>query len=193
MDKVEIFLKDYSNQMNRMAGTRKLGSEPLPDPEELVLYCQDRLEGKALERFERSLAADRWVQDMVLEMKQLMQEEMPREEAPPALVSKAKRLMASSRQSASCPHCGKTITPFKRSLQSQKWSNLFWLVLMAAAFALSFVVRRYFMQFLAVSLIAGVKWAVEMRASKTQIMIYKALSDEGNSHGHRLREFQEKE
>ena len=64
---------------------------------------------------------------------------------------------------------------------------------MAGSFALSFVFRRYFMQFLVVTVLAGVKWVVEMRASKTQIMIYRALAEEPQEHTHRLKEFQGKE
>ena len=96
--------------------------------------------------------------------------------APADLIDKAKRLMPSSPKLA-CPHCGKPITPFKKPLSSQRWKNIFWLVSAAASFAMSFAMHRFFYQFLAATLLFGFKWIVEQRATKTQIMIYKALSD----------------
>lgn len=190
MDKIELLLNKYLRDKNLLTRGQERGV--VPDAEDFALYCQDRLEGEALERMRGYLVANRWAQDMVLEMKRAMEEEILENEIPAGLAKKAKGLMKGSAQTALCPHCGKAITPFKRPIARQKWINLFWLLMMAGSFALSFVFPRYFMQFLAVTVLAGVQWAVEMRASKTQIMIYRALSD-GEKHEHRLREFQEKE
>jgi hypothetical protein len=56
------------------------------------------------------------------------------------------------------------------------------------SFGLSFVVRHYFMQFLAVTLLAGVKAIVDWRSAKTQILIYRALSAEPGPEQHRLHQ-----
>ena len=103
---------------------------------------------------------------------------------PPGLVQKAKDLMGASSPSAACPHCGKPITPFKKPPRAQKW-NALWLGTAVLAFALSFVFPLYFMQFLAAALFCGFKWAIERRALKTQILIYKALSE---TEHHRLHQ-----
>ena len=190
MDKIELLLNKYLRDKNLLASGRARGAAP--DAEDFALYCQDRLEGEALERLRGYLVANRWAQDMVLEMKRSMEEDVLENEIPAGLAEKAKGLMKGSAQTALCPHCGKAITPFKRPIARQKWINLSWLLLMAGSFALSFVFPRYFMQFLVVAVLAGFRWIVEVRASKTQIMIYRALSD-GEKHEHRLRELQERE
>jgi len=64
------------------------------------------------------------------------------------------------------------------------------LLVLAASFALSFVLRRYFMQCLAVSVLCGVKAVVEMRALKTQVLIYKALSEERSDRTRLPRSFE---
>ena len=46
-----------------------------------------------------------------------------------------------------------------------------WLVAAAVTFALSFVFRQYFMQFLVVTLILGIKWAIESKNFRTLIMV----------------------
>ncbi len=190
MDNVEILLKKYFKEKNQLSLDRKATGVVL-DEEDFVLYCQDRLEGASLERFQSFLTANRWAQDMVLEARGLMEEELPERQIPAGLTERAKRLMRGSLPVAPCPHCGRSITPFKRPASRQKWENLFWLVVMLGSFTLSFVFRRYFMQFLVLTLLAGFKWVMEMRASKTQIMIYRALSEESDRPADRLKKFQE--
>ena len=59
---------------------------------------------------------------------------------------------------------------FKR-LARQKW-----LILTLISFGLSFAVRRYFLQFLFLALIFGIKWALGSEGSKNLIMIFRGLS-----------------
>lgn len=114
------------------------------------------------------------------------QGEWEKESVPPDWIASAKALGA-RQKSASCPHCGKPITAFKKPLTAQKWTNFLWLSLASASFGLSFVFRGYFMQFLLVAMLAGIKAIVELRATKTQILIYKALSEEQDPTKHRLQ------
>jgi hypothetical protein len=97
---------------------------------------------------------------------------------PAGLEQKAKDLVpGKGAKCAPCPHCGKPITPFKKGPSpAEAW---WWLAASGVALAVSFMVPRYFMQFLAVMLLCGIKAIVELRARKTQILIYKALQDEG--------------
>lgn len=107
-------------------------------------------------------------------------------EIPAGLAQKAKDLMpGASGPAAVCPHCGKAVTPFKKSSSSAS-RNALWLAAGAAAFALSFYVRPYFMQCLAVALFCAVKWAIERRALKTRILLYKALSEGEGAEASRL-------
>ena len=98
-------------------------------------------------------------------------------ENPPAeWVNDAKKLFPKP-ASIQCPYCRKPITPFKKPLQNQNLANFLWLALSASAFLSSFVYRRYFFQCLALALFLGIKWAVDQKSTKTQILIYKALKD----------------
>jgi hypothetical protein len=119
---------------------------------------------------------DGWIQDHLGENR-----EVPRD-----AVQKAKDLMPGRRQAAACPHCGKPITGLKKPLSAQRWSNALWLGAAVGAFVLSFVFPKYFVQCLVVALICACKWIVEHRATKTQILIYKALSQEAGTEQHRL-------
>ncbi len=51
-----------------------------------------------------------------------------------------------------------------------------WLVFTAASFILSFLVKRYFLQFLTLSLILGVKWALSGEGSRNLVMIFRSLN-----------------
>ena len=81
---------------------------------------------------------------------------------------------------AQCPYCRKPITPFKKPLKTQSLINFLWLALSMVSFAGSFVIRRYFFQCLVLALFFGIKWAIELKSTKTQILIYKALKDESS-------------
>jgi hypothetical protein len=109
-------------------------------------------------------------------------------EVPPGLVQKAKDLVRGPRQGeAKCPHCGKPIALPRRPGRGD-W-NLLWAAASAAAFGASFYFEEYFFQALAASIIFAFKWAVEWRARKTQILIYKALAEgEGAPGQHRLHQ-----
>jgi hypothetical protein len=100
-----------------------------------------------------------------------------RKEVPRPLVDKAKALMPAG-AAVSCPHCGKPITPFKKPIGRQRLWNALWLGLAAGSFALSFVFPGTFVQWVALSVLFGVKWIVDQRAARTQVLIYKALQEE---------------
>ena len=80
-----------------------------------------------------------------------------------------------------CPHCGKAITPFKKPLAAQRFWNIVWILAALASFGLSFIVPRYFLQLVAAAVLFGVKCLIDQRATKTQVLIYKALQEESES------------
>ena len=109
--------------------------------------------------------------------KHLLQEkEISKEEVPPALIRRAQALKP-ARVSAVCPHCGKAITPFRDPLAIQQVRNGVELTSAFVFFVLSFVFPHYFMQFLAAAALAGIKWIVDRKATRTQILVYKALRE----------------
>ena len=130
-------------------------SDPMDQELEAALARQRALEEKILGRFEASESV----------------------EVPEALQHRAKRLLP-GRSDLSCPHCGKGITPFKKSLGSQKGMSVLWFALAVSAFALSFFVKPYFLQCVAVGILFGLKWVLAGRAARTQVLIYKALKED---------------
>ena len=116
-------------------------------------------------------------------IKEHIEQTVSAQEVPAEVLRKAKDLMG---RRISCPHCGRAITPFKKPHSRQMLVNLLWLASAASMFLLSFVFPHYFFQFLVLTLLAGFKWIVEQRSSKTQILIYKALKEEES--GSRLKD-----
>ena len=58
-----------------------------------------------------------------------------------------------------------------QSLAKQKW-----FILSMMSFLLSFFIKRYFFQFLTLSLILGIKWALSVEGSRNLVMIFRNLS-----------------
>jgi hypothetical protein len=187
MDKIEGLIQRYfEEERGRRLGRR---SEALyPTADDVYRYLNDELHGEELVRMLEFLRSNQEGQTMILRARELfLSEDAGRgEKVSPEAINKAKALMAAGRQ-AQCPHCGKAVTPFKRPLGAQKARNLLWAAMTIAAFALSFAFPRYFMQCLLVAGLAGVKAIVDMKATRTQIMVYKALSDPADHPAHATR------
>ena len=186
MDKIERILKEH---LESGRGLGKRESAGYPSAAELYRYLNDQMQDPELQRMLDHLRDNEDAQVLVSRARELLSEESGEKDkkAPPSMVEKAKALMSTAK-TALCPHCGKSVTPFRRPPASQKRSNLALAAVALISLALSFIFHRYFMQFLIVTALAGMKAIVDLRATKTQIMIYKALSDD-NAHGHsRLHE-----
>ena len=153
-----------------------------PSTEDFYRFVTDALEGKALDDFLDYLKAAPEAQKMVARARVLMddEEDAEKEKAPADWVRDAKALFFKS-PVARCPHCGKQITPFKRPVKRQNIYNFLWLLSSAISFLASFFYRRYFYQCLALALFFGIKWILDRRVTKTQILIYKALTGEQSS------------
>ena len=125
---------------------------------------------------------DRTIKEFLKKERELLEnmEESAGERVPAALLRKVKALVPPG-GSPLCPHCRKPITPFKKPPGRQRIENALWLSVALVSFGLSFVFKGYFMQFLVLTLFAGVKWIFDQKATKTQILIYKALQEEGSS------------
>ncbi len=52
-----------------------------------------------------------------------------------------------------------------------------WLIAALFFFALSFIVRHYFLQFLAISVVLGFKWVMEGEGAKRVIMIFRGIQE----------------
>ena len=64
----------------------------------------------------------------------------------------------------------------KKTSLLQGFAKQKWFILSMASFLFSFFVRRYFLQFLTLSLILGIKWALSAEGSRNLVMIFRTLS-----------------
>ena len=99
-------------------------------------------------------------------------------EAVPAELLRRASALAPKTAPLSCPHCRRAITPFKRPVAHQKVLNALWLLAGAGFFTNSFFMPRYFIQWTVLGALCAMKWIVDTKATKTQILVYKALSEE---------------
>jgi hypothetical protein len=182
MDKLETELKNFflKKRTDLLKGAER-ASAAYPDATDLYLFVMDRLEGQALRRMLDYLKSHPDEQALVAQARELAEhsEEIEKEKVSLKAIQKAKSLVA-AQKSPLCPHCGKPVTVFKKPLLRQRLENSGWLLGAVAAFGLSFVFKRYFMQCLVLALLAAVKWIVDERATRTRVMIYKALKEDSS-------------
>ncbi len=163
-------------------GPAKDIADDVPDDDELYRYVTDQMSADEKDRMLSVLRSNAQAQELVLELRRNLNDMQASggEQVPGRLLDSAKKLPL-AKKAVRCPYCGKSITPFKEPLQRQRWLNFLWASLGLFFFALSFLVRHYFMQCLGCSLFFGVKWIVASRSTKTQVLIYKALKDADHS------------
>lgn len=83
------------------------------------------------------------------------------------------------RRSHKCPPVLKERIRMRLGLKKTKSrSELRWFFAALFMFALSFVFKRYFLQFLIAAAILGFKWAMEGEAARRTIMIFKGVHKE---------------
>lgn len=178
--KIKAFLE---KERARLGGARRPGA--YPDTGDIVRFLNDELKGAELETMLDHLKESPEDRRLVEEARLLLDPQNRAEgvEMPQAVVEMAKKLVKPAK-TAECPHCGKPITPFRGPLGTQHFRNVALAIGAVLSFALSFAYPRYYMQFLLVTLLFGVKFIVDRKALKTQILIYKALENEHKSHLH---------
>lgn len=189
METLDLKLKAYlERERALLGGGRRPGA--YPDTGELVQFLNNKLKGAELDRMLEHLRVSPEDRALIEKARLLTEAESAsaQGEVPRALVARAKGLVKPvSKGASSCPHCGKAITPFKGPLAAQKLKNAAWLVGAVVSFGLSFKYPHYFVQFLVVTLLFGVKFIVDQKATKTQILIYKALESDNKAHLHEHR------
>jgi len=89
--------------------------------------------------------------------------------APRRLVKKAQSLIKSDKASNA-----------KKAMENKVIKKNLYLALTAIFFLLSFLIPRYFMQFLFAALILGIRWAFESESGRTLIMIFDAWRRHSN-------------
>ena len=178
MDLLDKQIKDYFEHAVSMLPEG--GLKPVPSTEEFYWFLMDRLEGKALDDFLEYLKAHPEAQKMITQARSIVNavDRAESEKVPSDWVRQAKDLVL-KHPNVRCPHCGKSITPFKKPIGRQNIYNILWLLASGVSFLASFYYRLYFYQCLALALFFGVKWILDRRAMRTQILIYNALREDG--------------
>lgn len=69
----------------------------------------------------------------------------------------------------------------RRGRVEKKKSGLKWLLAALCLFALSFILKRFFLQFLAAAVVLGFKWVMEGEGARKAIMIFKGIKNEETS------------
>ncbi len=178
MDNLDRLLKEFLAQERQRLEPQGRITFDYPSVEDFYLYLTDGLGDEALQKMLEHLKKHPEDQAFVMKARKLLEAEGGQGDQTPSLkaVEMAKALLK-EKTGLACPHCGGTITPFKKPIKPQIAWSITWIALAAASFTLSFLFRGYFMQFLALTLLFGVKWIVDRKAIKTQIIVYKALHD----------------
>lgn len=161
MEKLDDIILKYFEENSEPVRNR---SSDEPTAHDFCRYIRGELKGALAEKMAEFIASHRWAQDMVLDVSEALSS--AEHAAVPAHVEDRAR---------SCFHGTKQAAGRKHSFPIAGLH--LWLVLSIACFGASFFIPRFFMQFLAAGVLFGVKWIVEHRARKTQIMIYRALED----------------
>ncbi|MCG3176139.1 MAG: hypothetical protein MOGMAGMI_01080 [Candidatus Omnitrophica bacterium] len=174
--------------MKRLSSGRETRAEAVSN-EVLARF----IEGKLTEEEERwvlsALASDRSLQDLILELRggaglpgfDEGAPEVPREWSLKAVGLGAG---ASGARGLVCPHCHKAIeAPAAGALGKRRAAAWAWLGACVVCFVVSLAVPRYFVQWVALAVLCGIKWAIDARTVRSQVLIFKALREESGGPG----------
>lgn len=177
MDAIEKEIQRYF--ASRPAPLGRRASAGWPDEGDFYRYLTDRMEGEELGRMVAHLRTDDEDRRFVAGVRELFgrMAEADGEGVPADLVARAAGLSKGASSAVSCPHCRRAITPFKSPPVKQKLFNALWLAAGCVFLAVSFYVPKYFIQWTALGALCLMKWIVDSKQTRTQILVYKALAE----------------
>ena len=181
MDAIEKEIKNIIEKERLAAGLGRRFDPAYPTEKDFYLFVTDNLSGAELDKMINHLKNHPEDQQLVATVRELLArlEEAQNETVPSGLLESVRSRIPQSGVVA-CPYCKKAITPFKKPLHRQKFLNLLWLAAGSGFFLLSFSLRRFFIQWTALGMLCVAQWIIDQKSTKTQIMIYKALSEEAD-------------
>lgn len=155
------------------AGARPAGV--YPDAEDFLRYLTGKMSPEEEDRMVLHLSSNAEDQAFVLRARRMLgSADRPVSALVPQRLIRAAQAL---RSPDLCPHCGKAL-PLRKPSPPRAWMKNTLLGSALAAFTLSFVFPRHFLQWLALAVVLGVKWAIDLKAFRTQLLIYKAITDE---------------
>lgn len=148
--------------------------------EDLVRYVEGRMGEEEERALLERLNADRSLQDLILSLRADTPSEAGQVPVPADWTLKARALAAGTSQGLECPHCHRQISAAQGTvLKRRKWMTYVWLGACLLSFAASLWVPRYFVQWTVLAALLGLKWILDARTVRSQILIYRALSEGG--------------
>lgn len=169
MDKEDQLLREYLKSKRE---SQSLDSKA-PSVEQYYRYLTGETNESETLWMEQYLVAHKEAQNLILHARELLEkrENSDKSRVPSELLNSVKK-------------------PSKAS-KSASWA-VFYYSLSGISFILSFLVHRYYMQFLVLALLFGLKAILDQRAHRTQVLVYKALQNQGevkNSQREKNRRF----
>jgi hypothetical protein len=180
MDKIEKLIKGY---LKTNLGLKNHKTSFCPEEKLLLDYLEQRLAVEECQIIESHIAGCGFcLSQLGLALKaQTLSEKGEFGQVVPELISKAKALLKSESD----------LGGMKISKPGRIKKNLF-LIGAIVFFILSFLIPRYFLQFLVATLILGLRWAFESEGGRTLIMVLdswrKHSHDEDEEISHRLKD-----
>ncbi len=169
MDTIDKILKDYlTNKANSGA------SRDIFEPGEGIWhrFFDNSLTEAESEQMSAYLLRDKDAREFALKTRKILGEiDAAPAQAPREWVATAKKIVTA-----------KASKPKKRHLYP------IWYGVAAVSFCLSFLMPRYYMQFLVLATLAGIKAISDQRQAKMQILIYRALESGQEINSDRLKE-----
>ena len=138
------------------------------DEKALSSYLDERLSGSERERIEGHIADCNPCLDMLLVAYEARRKKFS---------TRPPRGLARTILAATIFFERKNKASYAGLVEKKKRSELKWLFSAIFFFALSFIVRQYFLQFLAISVVLGFKWVMEGEGAKRVIMIFKGIQE----------------
>ncbi len=188
-DPIEKEIREFLARKRASEGLGKRPKPGYPSEQDFYLYLTDKLDGRGLDEMLDHLTKNPDDQAFTASLRTAFGRipEAEGQNVPEELLQSVRRRLP-RRDSVPCPHCRKPLTPFKKPLGRQKLLNAFWIGAGLAFFILSFAERGHFIQWSVLGALCLLKWIVDSKATKTQVLIYKALSEtdgEKTRHLHR--------
>lgn len=152
--------------------------------EDLARYVDGRMGEEEERALLERLNSDRPLQDLILSLREGGVPDADRTDVPADWMRRAKALSTGAPDGLECPHCHRQISAAQSAvLRRRKWLTYAWLGGCLLSFAASFWVPRYFVQWTVLAALLGLKWILDARTVRSQVLIYRALQEGGTPTG----------
>jgi len=180
MDRIEKLIKRY---LKSEIGLDKADKTPgCPDEQALSEYLNRTLSEEKYRYIENHIAGCGFCLSQldIASQAQLMDKQQSFGSVPRELIDKTKASINTYRDANN-----------SKINKLRKKGSIFFLLGAVLSFGLSFIFPKYFMQFLVVTLILGVRWAFESKNGRTMIMVFNSWRnhshDKDEEISHRLK------